>query len=62
MKIKPGSEIFSHVILTSVISVYSMLDIFTEVVSWLVNLGVMLVVKLTPPAADILAAVGSTIE
>ncbi len=33
MKIKPGSEISSHITLTSVIYViYSTLDIFTEVV------------------------------
>ncbi len=33
MKIKPESEISSHITLTSVIVVYSTLDIFTAVVS-----------------------------
>ncbi len=33
MKIKPESEMSSHITLKSVV-VYSMLDIFTEVVCW----------------------------
>ncbi len=52
VKIKPESEISSHITLISIISGLFALDIFTEVV----GKQVKLVVGVTPPPANILAA------